>query len=479
MTTWNSTRFGDPSRRVRAATAALATAAVLLLLQAATVFSGIDGGPKRIDQDEFHAKAIQRFVDGWPVPDISDYEATVAPAFHLALAGIVHATSDSLLNENLDLLRMLQGSFMLAFFALIVYELALVAPTRWAVVVAIPLVVDPYLFMNLAWVSPEGVGWLTLMLALLVVIECDNWRWTAAIGGVAVLAAVSVRQTNIWLAGLVWLGAWLGRNERPPQHRPTEWSPGRLVPRLSEFEPRRVARASVALVATLPAFLLIAYLADIWGGLVPPAFQTGNTTSPIQHHAAGEHTGGNLAFPAIMFAVCGLVGACSLPLFAGTIRALFNNRINGRWLVAAGAALGLAAALLVETSYSKDHGRWGSLWNIARIGPVVADRSFSIAALAAFGGAAMSVALLAVPRRARLILASTWLGYVLTNSFNALAWIRYVEPFALFWFVLAVRAAWKYNPLEDPKTSTLLRLAGPVALSLALAGVTAFMLVRF
>ena len=60
----------------------------------------------------------------------------------------------------------------------------------------------------------------------------------------------------------------------------------------------RLARLAAAVVAVLPAVLLLGYFAWLWHGLTPPMYKTGPQV----------HQGGNPAVPAMVLAVTGAWG---------------------------------------------------------------------------------------------------------------------------------------------------------------------------
>ena len=112
----------------------------------------------------------------------------------------------------------------------------------------------------------------------------------------------------------------------------------------------------------------------LWGGLVPPAFQD-------------KYHGGNAAALAFVLSLFGVFGAFAWPVVVPGLGRLWASH-RGVLLVVVG--LGLVAGLLPETSYDKDAGRYSGLWNLARIAPVIADRSPVLWLGAAAGSAVLA-----------------------------------------------------------------------------------------
>jgi hypothetical protein len=442
--------------------------------QLAVVLLGLSGGAKDFDQRQFHIPTIARFAAEWPAPDVSDYPAAVTPAYHLAMAALVRAGGDGLLADKLWITRLLSGGFTLALLGLVSYWCLRRLPPAFALAAALPVALSQYVFVSLAFLMPEGAAWLTVAGVLLLALSHRLPRSaTILVGGLLVLAAVSVRQSNLWLAGLVWLAAWLGPN---PAHQSAHHSAHQSGdPRadttwttLFSGWPRRLPWALAALLATAPAVALVAWFADVWGGLVPPTFQTGRGLAE-QLKGASEHTGGNPAFPAITLTVFAFCGVPLAPLLLNRGQRVVPALRAALPFLAVGSAAGLLAAVAAPTTYDRAAGRFGSLWHLARLGPAIADRSLTIAAAAALGGGIIGLCLARVPARARWILLAAFLGFVAANSANAKAWVRYIEPFALLWLAAAAGSAARPEPLAAPPKWAL---APAAALALALAALT-------
>lgn len=442
--------------------AASVAASLTLLVDLLIIFTRVPRGNSGYDEVAFHIPAIQRFIEGWPLPDISDYEVAVSPGFHLLMSNIAVLFGSTLAPDELTPFRILTGLFYAGLTGLLAFHLARVAPVVWAIVLATPVIADPYIATGLGLIIPEGFSWLTLAAALALCLARIDWRVVLIAGSVLTFVAVGVRQINLWVAGLFWLIAWLGN---PPNDT------RRLIPIPHEFQiPRRTKRALIGVGMTLPAFLLIAWFYTLWGGLVPPAFQTIVPGEPlpdteIVFDAWTQHTGANPSFIPISFAVAGFAGVPFAVMFLGPLRQIVKGQNPRIWLIPIAAIIGASTGLIFETSYAANEGRWGSLWRIAEVTPSFFDRSPAIALLAGAGASVIAIALISIPSRPRLILAAAWAGFVIANSANAQAWVRYIEPFALMWFVFATGEAWRANTADAPDRAKLWRLASPLALT--------------
>jgi hypothetical protein len=216
------------------------------------------------------------------------------------------------------------------------------------------------------------------------------------------------------------------------------------------------------LTATLPAIAALGYFAWLWGGLTPPSFR------------AWFDQPYNAATPAFILLLFGLYGT----FFAPTLLAPLARLARGHRGV---LALALLAAFLVcalpHTSRDPFEGRYSGLWEqlVARV-PTIHNRSPVVVALGVLGATWLAAAFSAITLRQRLILLSALAGFTLAQSASFWVWQRYTEPMVLIFLALLVSSAQHERPRSVLQRR--LAVAGPVALAIALAGITALTITR-
>jgi len=413
-----ATAPGALPARLFAAGAAVITFA---LPAAILIASGRIPGRVFSDQRVYHEPAIRQFAQQWPRFDLFDYLSATTPGYHILLATLVRGLSAL----GLDSLAAAPTTLQSASALITCLWLALFAwwLTRWttpvrAVLALLPLGTSMYVLQAGAWVLPDNAGWLgvTIMLMLALSPRLSHRHILAA--GLVLLALVFTRQNHLWTASLVVVGAWMSVGPRSVEPWEGSWSE-----HLTYNTPRRLARAGFALLACLPAVLLLTWLVTLWGGLTPPRFHT-------------LHQGFNLATPGFVLAV---IGFGSL-IFAGTLWCPVAEALSEwrRWLVLA-AIIALALALATPTTYSMEAGRWSGLWNIAgRLPAVGGYASVLMVPLAVLGGVVLASCFRRLWMRERIVILAALAAFSLAQSANAQLWQRYVEPLVLILLVYLV-----------------------------------------
>jgi hypothetical protein len=266
------------------------------------------------------------------------------------------------------------------------------------------------------------------------------------------MAAVFVRQTSLWLAGPLVVGA--------------------MLPARTEEANLSWRRGATMLLMAIPAILVVVWFYHLWGGLTPPAFKTFRGAVAPPGHSGWQHVGPNPAVPAIALAVFGTAGVFFAGFIWTTLRDILAEPKNLA-IIAVGLFVGLACGTVVPTEFSFASGRYSGLWNLSARFPVIGHRSVFIAALAALGGMSLAVWFLALDRRReRWIWLTAWLCFIAAQTANAKAWQKYYEPFCLMMLALAAgKVAARQSP---PKWA----IAGPLALAAGLACVTLWTLQR-
>lgn len=407
------------------------------------------------DQDMYHLMAIRQFAHDWPRPDLLNYRSATTPGYHLALA-----IADLAGASDTSTLRLIASLFtaglMLTFGAALARRVG-----GWqAIALALPAACSLYVFSSAAWLLPDNAAWWGVLVVLLLGL---SWRpgigWYLGAGAV-LLALVFYRQVHLWAAGVVWLSAFLGDERiRHPSSRGL--------------------RVVQAVLVTVPAIAAVWMFVRLWGGLVPPLFQSGafdGVTGKTQAPASG----GNLATPAFMLTLVAMFGVCFVGYFRTGVRRLLG-RDAGAWrVVAFGAIVGLLLAL-PPTSLSESAGRYSGFWAIAGKLPTIMNRSLFIGAGSIAGGALLGLVWLSLSRRDAIIVVGALAGFTLAAAANFYAWQRYLEPMILISMGLAAALATARGAGEldlaakrGPNMEWLwrVRAAGPVLLAIGLAGIT-------
>jgi len=451
------------SRRTSVSGPGLAAAVIVgafLLAALPLILTGYDYGRGAMDQNRYHLEVIGRFAEQWPAFDLRDYESATTPGYHIALA-----TVGRLLGTDVLVLRLAGAVFTLGLLGTIAWYAARRVGAAAAVAICAPLVTSLYVFGSGVWLLPDNAAWWGVLAILLLALRPRLDGSFFAAGGLLLLVLVTVRQAHLWAAAVLWAAAWLG--------------PGAEASPLRPLDPwRRGRRAALAAAATAPAFLAVAWFYRLWGGLVPPLFQaTGDQDNPL----AVPTTGWNPATPALLLALCGVLGAFFAGFLLPTMRRLAGDR-RATWVVALHAAAGLAISLAPHSTFDKAAGRWSGLWNIVeafdRRGLSFADRSPVIVGLGTLGAAWLGLWFVALRSRDRWLLLAAWIAFAAAQTASAFAWQRYLEPFVLMMLAISVvlvagRPADTSAEASPPRWAA----AGPVALALLLAAVTVAALV--
>jgi hypothetical protein len=365
------------------------------------ILRGHAAGRGSDDEQTSHLPTIRTFAAEWPRPDLHDYRSATTPGYHLALAAV-----DRWVGDDVRLLRLSALVFSIGLLLTLTLWTARRVDPATAVALCLPVAASVYVISSAVWLLPDNAGWWGVLALMLIAWRPRvDWR-TWVLGGLVLLALVFFRQVHAWAAGLLVIAAWLGSADNGPSDR------------------SRIRRLTAAVLAVLPAVLLLAYFAHLWHGLTPPTYQAGKQV----------HVGGNPAVPAMVLAVTGAWGI----FYCGF---LFPHRsvLAKRWpLVALGAGLAALVAVAPHTSYDKAAGRWSGFWNVAQHLPTFADRSPLVIALACLGGAILAAWAVVLPRRDRWLFLAAWAGFTVAQAANREAWQRYYEPFVLILFAIAV-----------------------------------------
>ncbi len=401
-------------------------------------------GRQGFDQINFHEPAIRIFAHDWPRFDLVHYLSATTPGYHLALAAWARFALGSSAS-----LQLAAHAFTFLLLALVSWRCLARGRAGVAIACVLALAASRYVFFPGVWLLPDNAGW-CLVVAILLIALRERWDWVGvAIGSAALLALVMVRQSHAWALAPLLVGAWFARSAGS------------------------IGRGAITLAGALPAALALAWFAKRWGGLTPPLFQA-------QMHAPGAPRV-NLAAPAFVLALVGVYA----PAFAATILPaladLWRTHRRRLALIVAGAAL---LALVPQTTFSREHGRWGALWTAAALGgpregrpPVTelfAHTNVVIAALAIAGAVTLGTLLSRATERERWVVTAALAGFAASFASTGLVFQRYAEPLVLIVLAMLVSHAEGCEP-SRPARSALARLRpslaalGPLLLALVLA----------
>ncbi|GAB4522506.1 MAG: hypothetical protein Tsb0013_25130 [Phycisphaerales bacterium] len=434
---------------------AVIVATVHTVLRVWVIFGPGMGGPSAADEVRFHLPVIERFSTAWPAVDLSDYPAAATPGHHLALALLDHIASPSI-----EVMRLISGVPITLLLALLVWWCAQRVGALAACALALPLACSPHTFAFSALVLPESTSWCLVGAVLILACSRGFGIKAACVGGLLLLASAGVRQLTLWCAAPLWTAAWL--SGAPLRTHATRVLPERLFP--IDAPRARGVRTGLAVACTLPAFALIAWFVRLWGGLVPPTFQSREAADAVAGGVVNQ--GFSPSAPAFMLCILGAAGVAFAPTLLRP--GLDRLRTVVRWALV-GGAFGLIVSLIPATSYDMDAGRWSGLWNVANRLPTLADRSLFITGGAVLGGMVCGACVITMPvTRVRWVLLAALTASMAAHITGAQMFQRYIEPLLLIILPLAVAGAYEEREDAPPRWSLL----GPVALAGALLVLT-------
>lgn len=433
--------------------AALVLGVAFLAITWPIILSGNLNGRGAFDQINYHELVIREFARNWPRPDLSDYLSATTPGYHLILAGFVRLGIDSA-----TALQLIGSLFGVGLVATLAAWCARRAGMWIALLCCAPLAVSLYVVSSGVWLLPDNIGWWLAVATMLVALRPRFDASVLALGGILLLLLVLARQSHLWAAAVIWAAAWLG-DEQPETDRPR----GELAYLFADPAPR-MGRTLAALLVSLPAFAAVWWFWQLWGnGLVPPQFQ-------------GMYSGTSPSAPVIELSLLGVFGLFFVGYWWGSLVRLWGER---RWVLVTGTGAGLALALIPETTFDIDAGRFSGLWNVANRLPVLFGRTSPLFMVLGVLGAVVLVAwAAAMPRRARWILLGSLGAFTAAQAASPNIWQRYNEPFILIVCALMGTLAAAHEKSEPSRFMRVARRAGPLTLAVGFAFLLAVVLYR-
>lgn len=427
---------------------AMVAAGAVMAMALPQILSGSLRGRPAMDQLNFHEPTARIFAHDWPNFDLGSYLSATTPLYHLIIAAVCRFVSDQR--------WVLQGAgmvFSVALAGLLAWACARRARAGLALACVAAAFASHYTFFPAVWLLPDNLGWLLVLGVLLLALRERVDHWTYAGGGLLLVLLVLTRQVHLWAAGPLVMAAWLGGPGGP-------CGPA-----------RRLGRASMMLLACVPALAAVGAFAQLWHGLTPPLFQH-------EYRAgAGVFSRLNPAAPAYVLAQVGLYGAFFLPVLFAPLARVWRDR---RAALLAAVVIALLLAVGPATTRDQGVGRWQGLWDWSGKLPVIAGHtSVLIAGLAMLGGVVLVGCCERVGRRNAMLLLVALGGFMAAQAAVFQLWQRYHVPLILM--LLALTACQEESGGEGGAVRSFWRHAawlGPAALALAMGAMTGKMCLR-
>jgi hypothetical protein len=340
------------------------------------------------------------FGEQLPTPSLSDYKSATTPGYHLMMAMLLRTgASDSALH----LLNALFGGACVAMFTLLI-----AIRTSGAVALAAGCVLgaSPYVLSSSVWLTTDNLSMTALLAGLAAALTIADGSTRSLSRSVLVSAlwacvAAAIRQILVYTAAFA--AAAVVERACATRSRP------------------RVSDRALAVLALLPACILVGIFVVLWGGLVPPSFR------------AYHGTGANPVTPMYVLALVGIWGMASFLAMPWFLRELCSRRI------ALLAALACAIAVTVESSYIVHVCLGGIVWTVASKFPAPFGRSIVIVPLAAVGAylRLWSRSSDSAGRGVGACVLFVLVGMTLTQTANQQCFERYLQPMVFMLCALA------------------------------------------
>ncbi len=398
----------------------------------ALIVAGNNNGRAASDSIAYHERFIRALADSFPWFDLSNPLTATTPGYHIILATVAQFVGDS--NTALRLVSMLVGC---AFVGLVAAWLARRVGVARGVLFTLPLIASIYVVGSAAWLLPDNLAWMLVAAILFLTLREPKRAQHLIVASLLLVLLVCVRQVHIWAAAMVWVGGWVlvGSGARPARG---------FVD--------RAFRTLPWVLATVPAFVVLALFVRHWGGLTPPRFQS-------------ELQGVNLATPAFILLQVSVLAIGFAPWLWGTLTRAWRDE---RGVLVLALILGVLLAAVPETTLDPAAGRFSGWWAIVGMAPTIARRTSVLMLFAApLGAVVLASALLGVTTRQRVILTVSIVAFIAAVSSNYYSWQRYHEPFLLV--VLATLCALERDRGESRSSW---RWLFPIGLVLLHAGIT-------
>lgn len=407
------------------------------------ILTGDLRGRGAFDSVNYHLPVARLFAGELPRPDLSNYNATMTPGYHLLLAAAMRAAGGADTAARVFTLVLALG--LLVTLARACAGWAGPATARAC---CLPVACSPYVFQSGAWALPDDLAWWGVLGVLLVALRPRFGAGWLLAGGAVLLGLVLVRQVHAWAAAMLWAAAWIG-----PRTADTGWVS------MTQHAGRRSRRAALAVAASVPAALAVACFVWLWGGLTPPSFQ-------------GMYEGLGLSAPCFVLALVAVVSVFFVGFWGAAAVRLVREHTG---VVLLAAAFGFLAAVIPVTTRSDPMPGYRSsgLWHAAGVLGTVGDRtSVLMVVLSTCGAMAAAAWGAALPFRDRWVMAAMLAAFMAAQAASPMVWQRYNEPLVL---IACAVAACRVAPAAERRVAAL-RAVGPVVLAALLAALSARMI---
>lgn len=343
------------------------------------------------DEWIYHLPVVRSFAQQLPLPDFSSYNSATTPLFHW-----VFAVFASLTGAETPALRAFN---VLISFATVAMVFLLLSEDRgWrrrdALLAALAFGLSPYFFGASFLVLTDNLAWLFVVVAMWMLLRADSTPHAAApwlLSCVAIGCALLTRQTHVWLVFV-------------------------LIAMLAAAPIDMGKRVTVFAVLAL-CLLPVAALVVVWGGPVPPPFQSGGA-SQIVHDP-----GSRVNVKALVFLVS-LIGLYGVALRPKLMHVLGRPRVAVATAAVALCGCVVLAAHPVQREVGSDD---GFLWLVSSHLPVFAGTSLLLWLLLPAGIAMMAAAwvqgrtsLTTIGLGSTFVVAAVSTGFVFQKYFDPL-----------------------------------------------------------
>ncbi len=380
---------------------------IFYVLALPLILFNINYGRAFDDQKLFHYPTILHFIQSL---DFSDYPSATTPGYHVLLGFV-----GQLFSSNEIILKLTSSAFTAALIGIIVERLYSHFGKLHSILLSLPMILSIYIFPSGVWLLPDNLAWLTVLGVFIIATKSELLNKHFLYLAFILILAMMVRQPFLWLASTIWASALAYYSYNTAE--------------LSD----RGSFLLKGVLATLPAFAIFYYFYVLWGGLVPPSFQN-------------SHQNISLATPAFFLSVFAFYSLFFLPVMYGTIRDVISSS-KFKWVMF-GCVIGFIIAVIPDTSYSKELGRYSGLWNFVKIAPTIADKSTFIMLLSSLGGGLFVLFCTVLPPRIRLIFALSTIAFVFSLMPNKYVFERYMSGYIfIFIYCTLCHIKLKNNPL--------------------------------